>query len=344
MRRGRASPTTSSARCAASRGRRGQARDRPVRAGQPQGQANLEEALDGIGLRHRVGWLPFAHAWRTAWSKAGAPAGGALPRAVRRPPFLGLDVSASALRRPCDDDPRPRPAPPSRVDDAAHARDALREVPERRGDLRRRLCQLDLHREMTSPSCCTCQRSGSSWRRPGSAPTSDRRASAPNSAAVRPDSGDAGAEEEPGDAARRVPAARHDSCWPSPAARVGPEVELERAGVRGLGYVTDEELAGSTAAPRPLSSPPVRGLRNPGRRGDGERHAGGRLLARVAGRRERGAAVRVDPDRPRRSRRESRRRSAGAMSSSRRARPCAPLHLGGHRPGFPGRLLETLGR
>jgi glycosyltransferase involved in cell wall biosynthesis len=38
-----------------------------------KGKRNLEEALDGVGLRRRVGWLPFAHAWRTAWSKAGRP-------------------------------------------------------------------------------------------------------------------------------------------------------------------------------------------------------------------------------------------------------------------------------
>jgi glycosyltransferase involved in cell wall biosynthesis len=38
-----------------------------------KGRRNLEEALDGIGLHRRVGWLPFAHAWRTAWSKAGRP-------------------------------------------------------------------------------------------------------------------------------------------------------------------------------------------------------------------------------------------------------------------------------
>src|SRR5262245_44932665 len=38
-----------------------------------RGKRNLEEALDGIGLRRRVGWLPFAHVWRTGWSKLGRP-------------------------------------------------------------------------------------------------------------------------------------------------------------------------------------------------------------------------------------------------------------------------------
>ncbi len=38
-----------------------------------RGRRNLAEALDGLPLRRRVGWLPFAHAWRTAWSKLGRP-------------------------------------------------------------------------------------------------------------------------------------------------------------------------------------------------------------------------------------------------------------------------------
>ena len=28
-----------------------------------KGKRNLEEALEGIGLPRRIGWLPFAHAW-----------------------------------------------------------------------------------------------------------------------------------------------------------------------------------------------------------------------------------------------------------------------------------------
>jgi glycosyltransferase involved in cell wall biosynthesis len=38
-----------------------------------RGRRNLEDALDGIGLRRRIGWLPFAHVWRTGWSKLGRP-------------------------------------------------------------------------------------------------------------------------------------------------------------------------------------------------------------------------------------------------------------------------------
>jgi len=38
-----------------------------------RGKRNLAEALDGLDLRRRVRWLPFAHVWRTAWSKLGRP-------------------------------------------------------------------------------------------------------------------------------------------------------------------------------------------------------------------------------------------------------------------------------
>jgi glycosyltransferase involved in cell wall biosynthesis len=38
------------------------------------GRRNLEAALDGLDLRRRVVWLPFAQVWRTAWSRVGRPA------------------------------------------------------------------------------------------------------------------------------------------------------------------------------------------------------------------------------------------------------------------------------
>jgi len=38
-----------------------------------KGKRNLDEALAGLDLPQKVGWLPLAHAWRTAWSKAGRP-------------------------------------------------------------------------------------------------------------------------------------------------------------------------------------------------------------------------------------------------------------------------------
>ncbi|HEX6701870.1 MAG TPA: glycosyltransferase family 1 protein [Gaiellaceae bacterium] len=37
------------------------------------GRAAIEEALDGLEVERRLPTLPFAHAWRTAWSRAGAP-------------------------------------------------------------------------------------------------------------------------------------------------------------------------------------------------------------------------------------------------------------------------------
>src|SRR3954454_8546337 len=39
----------------------------------PAGKRTIPEALDGIPVELRTRSLPFAHAWRTAWSKAGWP-------------------------------------------------------------------------------------------------------------------------------------------------------------------------------------------------------------------------------------------------------------------------------
>ena len=38
-----------------------------------RGRRNLAEALAGVPISTRVRWIPFAHAWRTAWSRAGWP-------------------------------------------------------------------------------------------------------------------------------------------------------------------------------------------------------------------------------------------------------------------------------
>jgi glycosyltransferase involved in cell wall biosynthesis len=38
-----------------------------------EGRAAIEAALDGIEVERRLPTLPFAHAWRTAWSHAGTP-------------------------------------------------------------------------------------------------------------------------------------------------------------------------------------------------------------------------------------------------------------------------------
>ena len=37
----------------------------------PQGMKAIPEALDGIDVEPRLRFLPFAHAWRQAWSRAG---------------------------------------------------------------------------------------------------------------------------------------------------------------------------------------------------------------------------------------------------------------------------------
>jgi glycosyltransferase involved in cell wall biosynthesis len=37
-----------------------------------EGRATIEDALDGLGVERRLPVLPFAHAWRTAWSRTGA--------------------------------------------------------------------------------------------------------------------------------------------------------------------------------------------------------------------------------------------------------------------------------
>jgi glycosyltransferase involved in cell wall biosynthesis len=39
-----------------------------------QGRRNVDEALDGIDVERRLLSLPFAHAWRTAWSRIARPA------------------------------------------------------------------------------------------------------------------------------------------------------------------------------------------------------------------------------------------------------------------------------
>ena len=125
----------------------------------------------------------------------------------------------------------------------------------------------------------------------------------------------------------------------------GPEVELERAGVRGLGYVTDEELArlyrGAEAFVFPAR---FEGFGIPVVEAMASGTPDGRLVARVAGRRER---QRGRPGRPRFARGDRGGNRGGDPPARgarpRRGRPCARLHLGGHGPGFPGGLLETLG-
>ncbi len=177
--------------------------------------------------------------------QARPPARRAAPRRVRRAALLGLDVSAAARGRARDDDPRPRAAPPSRVDDRAHALDARAQVPQRRRDVRRRLRELGVHRSRrdddarrsrgADPGRASGTEGGLPRGRPGGRP---RRA-------VRPHRGDARAAEESAGARRgaaRCSAAT--SSWPSSAPRAGASSRSSTDhGIRRLGYVSDEELA-----------------------------------------------------------------------------------------------------
>ena len=113
----------------------------------PAGRRVIPEAL----ARHRRR-AAARHAARRARLAHGLVAARASPPAerwlgpLRRAALHRLDVPAAARRRARDDDPRPRAAAPSRVDDEAHAGDARPQVPQRRAHLRRDLRQLGVHR------------------------------------------------------------------------------------------------------------------------------------------------------------------------------------------------------
>ena len=82
-----------------------------------RGPERIRAALAGIDVELRTWRLPFSHALRTAWSRAGRPAAERLLGSFDVLHFSRLDVPAAARRSARDDDPRPRPAAPSRVDD-----------------------------------------------------------------------------------------------------------------------------------------------------------------------------------------------------------------------------------
>ena len=121
--------------------------------------------------------------------RAGPPGSGAAARRVRRPSLLGLDVPAPARGRARDDDPRPRAASPSRVDDRQDAVDARSQVRERGDDVRRRLRELGLHRARChrdarrperADSCRASRAEGRSSVRTGPPPISVPRTSSPS--------------------------------------------------------------------------------------------------------------------------------------------------------------------
>ena len=170
----------------------------------------------------------------------------AAPRRLRRTPLLRLDVPAAARGRPRDHDPRPRAAPPSRVDD---------------GDGRGRCTRASTE---TRPTTCDVVFVNSAYtgrdvdrdargRRPsGSASRTPRRR--PCSArTARPRT----SERRTSSRSRRSSRGRTCRCSSRRSRLLGGELELavvgaegwgeqpllDGPGIRRLGYVSDDELA-----------------------------------------------------------------------------------------------------
>ena len=83
------------------RARRGGAAARATRSSRSRrprrpGRRAIPEALAGIAVELRLVTLPGAHAWRTAWSRAGWPPAERFLGALRRPALHRLDVPAAA--------------------------------------------------------------------------------------------------------------------------------------------------------------------------------------------------------------------------------------------------------
>ena len=218
------------------------------------------------------------------------------------------------------------PAPLSRSGSTPRTRRMHgREGRERREDVRPSSSRTRATPPTTSRRRSAFRRSGSSSRYPGidaalpargrGRPTSARRTCSPSRPSSR----------------ARTSATLVDGLRARCAQR--PELELAVAGARGLGREPRARPEGvrprsgtcptselPRALPRrrrvrlPLA---LRGLRDPGRRGDGVRDARRRLVAPVAGR---GQRRRGRPRRPGRARRRSRRRSSARSTRARRAR------------------------
>ena len=281
------------------------------------------EAADPGGARRHPGRAapPVSARSRTSgarrWSRVGWPPVERLPRTGRRAALLGLDVSAAARRDPLDDDPRPRAAAVPRVGAGPDGADARREVPERRAHLRRGVRQLVVHGAgggellgvpsekivVAYPGVVARGRGrradlGAAVRRSPSRRSSRARTSTTLLAAPLPE----------GHALAVVGAAG----W-------GPQPKLDRPDVIRLGYVDDDGARAPVPRRRRVRLPvALRGVRDPGRRGDGGRRAGGRVRARVDGRGRRRRRRACRPERPGGDRRRaSRRRCAAATGSSR---------------------------
>jgi len=209
-----------------------------------RGKRNLEQALDGVGLRRRVGWLPFAHVWRTGWSKLGRP-----PAERFLGPFDVLQfwdwmyppqragVRATMihdlvpLRHPEWTTPRTRSMHTAKYRNAAATCDVIFVNSTYTGqDVAELLHVPDDRIELASPGVASVFKSDGERADLG-------RPYLLTVATLEPRK-----NLETLLAAHRLLdldlllAVSGPPGW-------GPEVELEREGVRGLGYVTDEELA-----------------------------------------------------------------------------------------------------
>ena len=150
----------------ARRGGGGAARARRLRAHEPR-RPRLDRARARRARRRaQARPAPLLPALARRLEQARPALAGARRRPVRRLPLLRLDVPAASGRGARDDDPRPRAAALSRVDDDEDAGDAQRQVRRHRADVRPRLRQLRLHGRATSSSGSASRPSGFASRGP----------------------------------------------------------------------------------------------------------------------------------------------------------------------------------
>ena len=266
--------------------------------------AGRDEALAGARLARRAYRL----------EQARPPCRRAAARLVRRAPLHRLDDAAPALRPPGDDDPRPQSA---RITPSGAPRGRSRCTGAR---MRMR------SRHATSSSRTRATRRTMRRRRSGSrrsASSSRTRASARSScprASGRRSTGRTCSASGRSSRARTCSASSTRgacsavstvSCLPA-GAGWGEQPGLDDPGIVLPGYVSSQALPalyrGAARLRLPLA---VRGLRDPGRRGDGVRDAGRRLEPSVA---RRGVRIGCSPCRPAGSRRRSRRGSEEAIA------------------------------
>ena len=298
-----------------------------------RGPERIRAALAGIDVEVRTWPLPFSHALRTAWSAAARPAAerllgdfDVLHFSDWMYPPQGAGVRATTIH---DLVPLHHPG----VDDRAHPLDARTQVPERRGDVRRRLRELGVHRAGRRRDAGRARGAGSRRASRAEVGLPPRRPGGRPRLAVHPHRGDARAAQEPPDARRGASPTRR-----RPRARRRRRRGLGRAAAprRPPDPPTRLRLGRGARAALPWRSRgclPVslRGLRDPRARGDGVRRArsSSRRTRRSTRRAETLRCVPTPTIRPRSRRHRARAaRSASGSSSSgsrtRRASPGAP--------------------